>query len=124
MRVLADKANEASMIDALTRNLDLHSLTASKMYNKEVSKTVNSNLRKNGKIVNFLIPYGGGADKLAAQFGIPLKEAQKIMDLYFTGYPDIKKLFDKVIKDTLANGYITIDRLGRRSYIDEYNKFV
>lgn len=56
MRVLADKANEPSMIEALTKNLDLHSLTASKMYNKEVSKTVNSNLRKNGKIVNFLIP--------------------------------------------------------------------
>lgn len=56
MRVLADKANESSMIEAFKNNLDLHSLTASKMYKKEVSKTVNANLRKNGKIVNFLIP--------------------------------------------------------------------
>lgn len=46
------------------------------------------------------------------------------MDLYFSGYPDVKKLFDKVIKDTLQNGYITIDRLGRRSYIDNYNKYI
>lgn len=94
------------------------------MYNKEVSKTVNSGLRKNGKVVNFAVSYGAGADKLADQFGITNKEAQRLIDLFYSGYPEIRKLFTKTIENSFRDGYITIDRLGRRSYIDEYNKFV
>ena len=124
MRILADKANESSMLEAFRDGADLHSLTASRMYSKEVSSTVNTELRKDGKILNFAIPYGAGADKVASQFGLPMKAAQKLVDLYFKGYPEVKKLFATVIEETFSNGYISVDRIGRRSYIHDFDKFL
>lgn len=47
-----------------------------------------------------------------------------MLDLYFSGYPAVKKFFDKTISDSIKNGFISIDSIGRRSYLKDYDKFV
>lgn len=122
MHVLADQAQDKNMLTALRNKDDLHSLTASKMYKVEVSKKVNAHLRPNGKKLNFTIPYGGGVTKIAHEFKMPVKQAQQLLDNYYAGYPSLKPHFDRVFAASMKNGYILVDRLGRKSYIGAYEE--
>lgn len=122
VHVLADQAQEHAMLEALASKADMHSLSASRMYNKPVSKKENSELRAHGKALNFIIPYGGGVDKIAMQFKIPKHQAQKLWDAYFNGFPHLKEHFEYKVQETFRNKYILIDKFGRKSYSDDFEE--
>lgn len=124
-RVLADRANEKVMLNFFKYgNGDLHSLTASLMFEVPVSRKVNADLRQIGKILNFLIVFGGSGFKIAKQFGIPKEKGDQFIELYYKSYPGLKPYFKKVQKATLDNGYILIDdKLNRRSYQPEWEEY-
>jgi DNA polymerase I len=82
LRMAAALAGEASMIEAIRRGDDLHSLTAAKIGRD----------RKLGKMTNFLIVYGGGGRALAEQAGIGLEDAQEAVASFKRGYPSITAL--------------------------------
>ena len=96
-RIMADRAGEKSLIDmVMYEGVDVHTATAKMM---DVSRTV-------AKTVNFMLLYGGGAQKLADTLNISLEEAQVLKNLYFSKLPQIGKFINKV-KATGANfGYI------------------
>lgn len=127
LRILADYANEDVMIEALNAGEDLHSLTASKVYSiirghdVIVSKTENSDLRAYGKTLNFGIAYGMSAYKLSNDFGISIKEAEKVIDAFYEAYPNLKSYFEKAQEGALTLGYILIDPvIKRKSYLGKY----
>lgn len=119
LHVLADQSQEQYMLEALRSKQDLHSLTASKMYKTEVSKKINSHLRPLGKKLNFTIPYGGGVHKIASEFKLPMKEAQVLYDNFYEGYPALKPHFEKIYKKSLSDGFITVDKFGRKFFLSE-----
>lgn len=125
-RIAAAISSEPTMIELFKQNGDIHSLVGSKAYGGiEVSKTVNPELRQNGKTIGFLMLFGGQADKLSDSFQIPKKKAQELIDNYFASFPNLKKLFDTTYLETLSQGYILIDKYsGRRFYLPEYDKYV
>ena len=123
--ILADSSQEGAMIEFFRgKETDIHSYTARKMFKVPVSKTENTSLRQKGKILNFMIPYGGGPFKLAEQYQLPLKEAEEFINLYYQAYPDLKMYFIKGHKETFKRGYILIDKkYKRRVYVKDYEEF-
>lgn len=118
VRCLADVSKEDVLIKFLASpKADIHSLTASLIFKTEVSEEKAPDLRYLGKIVNFLIPYGGGAHNLAEVVSIPFEEAQGIIDSYYRAYEKIKPYFDAKFQVAMKDGYFTIDPFTmRKSY--------
>jgi DNA polymerase I len=122
LRVLAHMANETILIDAFEKGQDIHSTTAALICgytyeeieaNKDTDGKPHQKYRKQAKIVNFGIVYGMGAGKLADTLEISKKEAQKIIDDYFRGYPGIKRYMDEQHAKVMKHGFVT-DIFGRK----------
>lgn len=114
LRILSVLAGEDSMLEAFKNKQDLHALTASRIFNKEVTKTVNSELRKVGKTLNFAIAYGASAPLIAERLSISGKEASNIIKLFYKGYPKLREYFDSTYINSINQGYILIDNVIRR----------
>jgi DNA polymerase I-like protein with 3'-5' exonuclease and polymerase domains len=63
--------------------------------------------RKKAKIINFSMPYGTGADKLADSLNCTPEEARRAIKTYWDTYRGVKGLKDRLVAAIKANGYIT-----------------
>lgn len=122
VHVLADQAQEHNMLEALRAKADMHSVAATRMYGIPASKKENPHLRAHGKALNFIIPYGGGVDKIASQFKIPKYQAKKLLRAYYDGFPSLENHFKRKIEETFKNKFISIDQFGRKSYLKEFDR--
>lgn len=119
LRIIAEIANEKNMLEAFANGLDIHTATAAKVYNVSLDE-VTSTQRRNAKAVNFGIIYGQSAFGLSQGLGIPRKEAQEIIENYFTQYPGIKKYMTDTVEFAKANGYVET-LMKRRRYLRDIN---
>jgi len=117
LRVLASVANVSSLIDAFNNHVDIHTLTASKVFGIPVDQVTKS-IRSRAKTVNFGIVYGMSVYGLANEVGVSFKEAQEFIDKYFETYPEIKEYYNKVINECSGKGYVRT-LFGRIRYINE-----
>lgn len=129
VRCLADVAEEWNMIPFLSsKNADPHSLTASQIFGVDVKNEEdhpNYALRHFGKIVNFLIPYGGGAHNLAEVANIEFDRADEIIKGYYRAYPALEPYFRSKLSKAFSDGFLTVDELTmRKSYNTEAFAFV
>ncbi len=119
LRVIASISNEENMIDAFVNNQDIHTITASKIYNVD-PENVNREQRGNAKTVNFGIIYGVSAFGLSQQTDLNRSESKQMIDNYFLNYPGLKKYMSDQIDFARNNGYVeTI--MGRRRYLKNIN---
>ena len=119
LRVIASMSNEKNMIDAFVNNQDIHTMTASKIYNVE-PENVTREQRGNAKTVNFGIIYGVSAFGLSQQTDLNRSESKVMIDNYFLNYPGLKKYMSDQIDFARNNGYVeTI--MGRRRYLQNIN---
>ena len=119
LRVIASISNEENMIDAFTNNQDIHTMTASKIYNVD-PENVTREQRGNAKTVNFGIIYGVSAFGLSQQTDLNRSESKVMIDNYFINYPGLKKYMSDQIDFARNNGYVeTI--MGRRRYLQNIN---
>ena len=119
LRVIASMSNEKNMIDAFVNNQDIHTMTASKIYNVD-PKNVTREQRGNAKTVNFGIIYGVSAFGLSQQTDLNRSESKVMIDNYFLNYPGLKKYMSDQIDFARNNGYVeTI--MGRRRYLQNIN---
>ena len=117
LRVLASLAGDSEMIKAFKENQDIHTLTASKVFNVEPA-LVTSSMRRSAKAVNFGIVYGISAFGLSKDLSISQGEAKNYIESYFANYPGIKDYLDNVKISARDNGY-SITYFGRRRPIPE-----
>ena len=82
------------MIEVLRNRGDLHRTAASGLYDKPENE-ITSAERKEGKITNFTIIYGGGEDKIAETFKVPRPRARKMINNYFTKFSKLKEFQEK-----------------------------
>ena len=114
LRIAAHIANDPGLRAAFAAGQDIHRATAAKVLSIPLDQ-VTSDQRSFAKRVNFGLLYGMGAQSLAQQAGISLKEAQQFVEAYFAGFPNIKKYIDETKKRAKTDGYVET-LLGRRRY--------
>jgi len=119
LRVIASISKDQNMIDAFINNQDIHTITASKIYNIKSDK-VTREQRGNAKTVNFGIIYGVSAFGLSQQTNLTRSESKLMIESYFENYPGLKSYMSNQIDFARTNGYVeTI--MGRRRYLQNIN---
>ncbi|MDG1850451.1 MAG: DNA polymerase I [Flavobacteriales bacterium] len=114
LRLIADMSGDPEMINAFQKGLDIHTATASNVFNVSIEE-VTREMRSNAKTVNFGIIYGVSAFGLSQQTSLSRKEASEIIKNYFNTYPTLKKYMDDNISFAREHGYVkTIKNRKRR----------
>jgi len=119
LRLLAHFSEDLAMIDSFNLNEDIHTKTASEIFNIE-KENIDENQRRIAKTINFGILYGIGSRRLGLQINQDSKTSKLFIEKYFNRYKDVKKFFEDIVDLTRHRGYAeTI--LKRRRYISNIN---
>ncbi|MDC0618896.1 DNA polymerase I [Pelagibacteraceae bacterium] len=119
MRILADMADVKELKKAFKNNQDIHSLTASQVFNVPIDK-VSDDFRRKAKAINFGIIYGITQYGLAKQISVSNVEALDFINSYFKKFPEIKDYMNSTIKTCRKQGYVT-NIFGRRIHLRGIN---
>jgi len=119
MRILADLADVKELKKAFKNNEDIHSLTASQVFNLDIKK-VDKDTRRKAKAINFGIIYGISQYGLAKQIMVSNNEAADFLNSYFLKFPEIKDYMNSTINFCRKSGYVN-NIFGRRSHMNGIN---
>ena len=115
LRLLAHVSEDEHLINAFKSGVDVHTLTASKVFEVPLSE-VTKDMRYKAKAVNFGIVYGQSKYGLAKALGIKPDEADNFIEKYFQTYPGIKAYMNNMVEKVEELGFVeTI--LGRKRYL-------
>ena len=115
LRIIAALSHETGMLEAFSKNVDIHTATAAKVFGVGL-ELVTPEMRRKAKMVNFGIAYGISSFGLAQRLGIPRKEAAAIIDQYFATYPGIAHYMRETVAFAQKHGYVETVT-GRRRYL-------
>ncbi len=117
LRLLAHVSGDENLINAFKSGIDVHTLTASKVFDVPVEE-VTKEMRYKSKAVNFGIVYGQSKYGLAKALKITPDKAEEFISKYFETYPKIKLYMDTIVELVEKQGYVeTI--FGRKRYLDK-----
>ena len=116
LRLLAHISGDKRLINAFKTGTDVHTLTASKVFDVPVEE-VTKEMRYKAKAVNFGIIYGQSRYGLAKALGITWEEAENFIDKYFKTYPGVKKYMEKIVEIADKNGYVE-SIYGRKRHLE------
>lgn len=120
LRLLAHVAGVTAFKEAFTNGQDIHDITARQVFGVLENVSVDEQLRRRAKSINFGIVYGISPFGLAKQLGITVQEAAEYINYYFSCYPEIKTYMEEMISVARSNGYVeTI--FGRRCFVKDIN---
>ena len=119
LRVIASLSNDKNMIKAFNNDIDIHSSTASKIFNVRIDE-ITREQRSNAKTVNFGIIYGVSAFGLSNQTDLTRSESKEIIDSYYEAYPDLKKYISNQINFARENGFVETV-LKRKRFLKDIN---
>ena len=117
LRVLASIANDTEMISAFESGVDIHTVTASQVFDIPVDMVLPI-MRSRAKAVNFGIVYGIGAFSLAKDIGVSRAEADRYIKGYLDTYKGVAEYMKDVIEKAKADGFVST-LFGRRRYLPE-----
>ncbi len=115
LRLLAHVADDEHLIEAFTNNIDVHTLTASKVFGVPIEE-VTKDMRRKAKAVNFGIVYGQSKYGLAKSLNISNDEAGEFIDKYFESYPKIALYMTNKVDFVHEHGYVET-LYGRKRYL-------
>ena len=117
LRIIAELSGDPVFLETFRNGGDLHSIVATEIFKKNVSKNENPELRQKAKIINFGLAYGMGPQGLSSALEISEDEARELLDKYFQSYPLVKRYLEKSAEEAIQKGYsVTIG--GRRRYYE------
>lgn len=119
LRVLAHLANDKKMQEAFSKNIDIHTKTASEVFAIPIDE-VTKLQRSEAKAVNFGIIYGISDYGLSQNLNIPRKRAKEYIENYLDTYPEIKKYMKEIVKKAKEDRYVNTI-FNRRRYVPEIN---
>lgn len=119
LRLLADMSGEEDLIKSYKEGRDIHSLTASQIFNVDIDK-VTPLERREAKAVNFGIIYGISEYGLSQNIKITVDSAKKYINSYFSRYPKVKEFMDNNVAFAKEKGY-AVTKFGRIRKIPEIN---
>ena len=119
LRIMAHISEDASLLDAFAKGLDIHKATAADIFGIPISE-ITPEQRRYTKAVNFGLIYGMGAFGLASQLGIERNAAQQFIDKYFARYPGVAHYMQQTRESARAKGYVETV-FGRRLTLTDIN---
>jgi len=119
LRVLAHMSGDPVLIEAFTRDEDIHSRTAQEIFSVLPALQTHEH-RRMAKAINYGVIYGLSSFGLAARTGSSKSEAQQYIDAYFRRYAKVQEFLDGVIEEARSTGRVRT-LFGRLRPIPEIN---
>ncbi|MEC3876022.1 DNA polymerase [Chryseobacterium salviniae] len=110
LRMMTEMSQDSFLLDAYNKGIDIHILTASKVFNCKVSE-VTEEQRKIAKTINFGLIYGMSAVGLTESLTTITKkhhskeDAEKMMSEYFAKFSGVKSCLEGLINYADDHGY-------------------
>ena len=117
LRILAHLSGDPGLVEAFTKDLDIHTATAARVAAITPGE-VTPDQRRRAKMINFGLLYGMEAFGLAQRLEIERDEAQEHIDEYFAQFPEVQEFMRGIVDEARSTGYTTT-LLGRRRYLPE-----
>jgi DNA polymerase-1 len=117
LRVLAHVADEPVLKEIFVRGEDVHTATASQVFDKAPEDLTPMD-RSKAKMINYGIVYGLSDYGLADRLNIPREEAKAVIDAYLARFPRVAAFIAATIEQAKELGYVTT-LYGRRRQIPE-----
>jgi DNA polymerase I len=114
LRILAHLSQEPALLEAYRTGEDVHTLTAKLLLEKE---EISSDDRRLGKIINFGVIYGMGAQRFAREAGVKSSEAKLFIERFNSRYAKVFEYLQQMQREAIANGYVSTI-CGRRRYFN------
>lgn len=104
LRILGNLSQDPTLIDSYRRGIDLHTKTASEVFNVSM-ENVTSEMRDSAKTINFGIIYGLTKFGLSRRLKISEPAAEKLINIYFEKYPGVRKYLDTAAREGVYKRY-------------------
>lgn len=114
LRILAHLSQEPTLIEAYCNNLDVHTVSAKLIFDKDNITPEERNL---GKTINFGVIYGMGAQRFARESKLSAEQGKEFIEKYKQKYAQVFAYLEKMKKEAIAQGFVTTI-LGRRRYFN------
>ncbi len=114
LRIVAHMSEDEAMLAAFRSNQDIHTTTASAIYEVPLDQ-VTKEQRRHAKAINFGLIYGMSAFGLSRTTGLTLSESENFVNAYFKRFPRVRKYLEGLKKMALQEGYVET-LAGRRRY--------
>lgn len=119
LRIMAHFSGDESLLQAFSRNADVHRHTAAEVFGIK-EDAVTQDQRRSAKAINFGLIYGMSAFGLAKQLGIDRSLAQRYIDTYFERYPGVRRFMEQSRESARQLGYVET-LMGRRLHVSDIN---
>lgn len=115
LRLAAEMADVAALKQAFKDDVDIHKLTASRVFEVPLEE-VTAEIRRQAKAVNFGIIYGISGFGLAKQLGCPVGEASAFIKRYLARFHEIETFMEDTKEEAKREGYVKT-LYGRKCFI-------
>ena len=105
LRILAHITHEPRLVEAFTHNEDIHTITASSLFNVTPSQ-VTKDQRRLAKTVVYAVLYGQSAFGLSQITGMTNSEASAFIRRYHETFPHIKEYVDSTLRQAYTQSYV------------------
>lgn len=102
LRVMAHYSEDRQLMDAFSKDQDIHQHTADSVFGDDSSLSAEEK-RRRAKIINFSVLYGSGPYSLSKELEVSYQEARDFIDRYYLRYCGVKAFIEKVISDAEQN---------------------
>lgn len=121
LRILTHLSQEPILMAAYQEGADVHSVTARLLLEKAPEEPITPQERRLGKIINFGVIYGMGAQRFARESGIDATIGKAFIARFHDTYAGIFNYLEGVKQQAIAQGYVTT-LCDRRRYFQFFSR--
>ncbi|HEY5098288.1 MAG TPA: DNA polymerase, partial [Acidimicrobiales bacterium] len=112
LRAIAHLTGDPGLTAAFAAGEDIHRTVASRVFGIDRDQVTHPQ-RSTAKMVSYGLAYGMEAYGLSQRLGVPVEEAQVILQAFFDGFPSVRAYMDRAVAEARDAGY-TVTAFGRR----------
>ena len=117
LRAIAHLSGDPGLTAAFAAGEDIHRSVAARVFGVERDQ-VTLGQRSTAKMVSYGLAYGMEAYGLSQRLGVPVDEAQAILQAFFAAYPSVREYMDQAVSEARNAGY-TLTAFGRRRLLPD-----
>ncbi len=112
LRAIAHLSGDPGLTGAFAAGEDIHRTVASQVFGVDRDQVTQAQ-RSTAKMVSYGLAYGMEAYGLSQRLGVPVEEAQGILQAFFAAFPSVHDYMEQAVANARQVGY-TVTAFGRR----------